>query len=262
MANIKVSALSAQSAAATTFMYGITNSSTDGKVAIGAVDGLPIFNATGDILPTATPGGIGVLATPFVNIFLNRASQIRFGVSQNIIAYADTVGPKFTDGNTGWNTFLNNQSQTADCTFTFPNASGTFALLASPAFTGTPAAPTAAVGTNTTQLATTAFVTATQSDAQTFTPLTGGAVTPTATGEVINAFINPAGTIATLTLTLPTGTLRGQTITATFTQIVTTLTVTATNIGTNGFASPVTTTATSTFIWVWSVALAKWNRIQ
>jgi hypothetical protein len=38
--------------------------------------------------------------------------------------------------------------------------SGAFAALAGPAFTGTPTAPTAAVGTNTTQIATTAFVNA------------------------------------------------------------------------------------------------------
>lgn len=37
-------------------------------------------------------------------------------------------------------------------------AASSYALLASPAFTGTPTAPTATVGTNTTQLATTAFV--------------------------------------------------------------------------------------------------------
>lgn len=37
-------------------------------------------------------------------------------------------------------------------------AAASYALLASPAFTGTPAAPTAAPGTNTTQIATTAFV--------------------------------------------------------------------------------------------------------
>jgi hypothetical protein len=48
---------------------------------------------------------------------------------------------------------------------TFPNITGPMTLsqsqiapLASPTFTGTPAAPTAAAGTNTTQLATTAFV--------------------------------------------------------------------------------------------------------
>jgi hypothetical protein len=40
-----------------------------------------------------------------------------------------------------------------------PSGAGSFATLASPTFTGTPAAPTAAALTNTTQLATTAFVT-------------------------------------------------------------------------------------------------------
>lgn len=44
---------------------------------------------------------------------------------------------------------------TADRTITLPDASGTVAFLASPALTGTPTAPTAAVGTNTTQIATT-----------------------------------------------------------------------------------------------------------
>ena len=51
---------------------------------------------------------------------------------------------------------------TADRTITLPNASGTVTLdgapLASPTFTGTPAAPTAAADTNTTQIATTAYV--------------------------------------------------------------------------------------------------------
>jgi len=42
-------------------------------------------------------------------------------------------------------------------TLTVPDASGTIALLASPALTGTPTAPTATAGTNTTQLATTEF---------------------------------------------------------------------------------------------------------
>ena len=58
---------------------------------------------------------------------------------------------------------------TADRTITLPNATGTVALtsdlstyapLASPTLTGVPAAPTAADNTNTTQIATTAFVTA------------------------------------------------------------------------------------------------------
>ena len=45
---------------------------------------------------------------------------------------------------------------TADRTITFQDATGTVAYLASPTFTGTPAAPTAAGDTSTTQIATTA----------------------------------------------------------------------------------------------------------
>ena len=47
-----------------------------------------------------------------------------------------------------------NTTQLATTAYVFVN----FAVLASPTFTGTPAAPTAALGTSTTQLATTAFV--------------------------------------------------------------------------------------------------------
>lgn len=69
-------------------------------------------------------------------------------------------------------------------TITHPDISGK-ANLASPTFTGTPAAPTAAAGTNTTQIATTAFVTTainnvlSASDAMVFkgTLGTGGTVT-------------------------------------------------------------------------------------
>jgi hypothetical protein len=52
---------------------------------------------------------------------------------------------------------VNNTS--ANYTLTIPNVSGTVAFVDSQAFTGTPTAPTASPGTNTTQLATTAFVT-------------------------------------------------------------------------------------------------------
>ena len=47
---------------------------------------------------------------------------------------------------------------TANRTITIPDISGTLALVDSQAFTGTPTAPTATAGTNTTQLATTAYV--------------------------------------------------------------------------------------------------------
>lgn len=84
---------------------------------------------------------------------------------------------------------------------------GTFALLASPALTGTPTAPTAAVDTNTTQLATTAFVVG-QGYAKLASPtLTGTPAAPTAaantnttqiatTAFVLGQANSTAGTIA------------------------------------------------------------------
>jgi len=84
------------------------------------------------------------------------------------------------------------------------------AALASPTFTGTPLAPTASAGTNTTQIATTAFVTGQ------FLPLTGGTVTGNVTlnsqsdirfGDADSshfvALQAPATVTANLTLTLP-----------------------------------------------------------
>lgn len=68
------------------------------------------------------------------------------------------------------------------------------APLASPTFTGTPAAPTATVGTNTTQIATTAFVLANAGGG-------GGASIPafpvTAYGAVCDGFITPGGIVTT-----------------------------------------------------------------
>ena len=54
------------------------------------------------------------------------------------------------------NASTDNEVSTGKAVYDF--VSGSYAPLASPTFTGTPAAPTAASGTNTTQIATTAFV--------------------------------------------------------------------------------------------------------
>ena len=81
------------------------------------------------------------------------------------LAYAEN-GSKFYIGTSG-------------STITEVGGSGHFAVLASPALTGTPTAPTAAASTNTTQLATTAFVD--NSFAPLASPtLTGTPSTPTA----------------------------------------------------------------------------------
>jgi len=72
--------------------------------------------------------------------------------------------------------------------------SNTVAFLASPTFTGTPAAPTAAAATNTTQLATTAFVFAERSNTATLTGKT--LTTPKLTGYTVATL--PAGTVGML----------------------------------------------------------------
>lgn len=92
----------------------------------------------------------------------------------------------------------------ANTLITFPtSASGTVALLNSPAFTGTPTAPTAAPGTNTTQLATTAFVQASAAGSA-ITALTGdvtatgpgsAAATLAASGVTAGSYINPNITV-------------------------------------------------------------------
>ena len=64
----------------------------------------------------------------------------------------------FRNATNAYTITVNSGTPTANKTITLPTETGTLALLASPTFTGTPTAPTAAAGTNTTQIATTAFV--------------------------------------------------------------------------------------------------------
>jgi hypothetical protein len=75
-----------------------------------------------------------------------------------------TIGGNFTTSGA----FTTTLTVTGNTNVTLPT-SGTLATLASPAFTGTPTAPTATAGTNTTQIATTAFV------ASALSGVTGGA---------------------------------------------------------------------------------------
>ena len=114
-----------------------------------------------------------------------------------------------------WNdaqTFSNRlvlETPTTDSVVTVPNTNGTVALLESPALTGTPTAPTAAVGTNTTQIATTAFVLANQSGVgigQTWQDVTGsralGTTYTNSTGKPIMVNVNNVGTTASIQINL------------------------------------------------------------
>ena len=78
------------------------------------------------------------------------------------------------------------------------------ANIASPTFTGTPAAPTASVGTNSTQLATTAFVLA-NAGSTTYT-----AISSATTAVAGNAYIVDTG--AAVTVTLPASAAIGDTV--------------------------------------------------
>ncbi|KVE99255.1 hypothetical protein [Burkholderia vietnamiensis] len=87
-------------------------------------------------------------------------------------------------------------------------AAASYALLASPAFTGTPTAPTAAAGTNTTQLATTAFAQNAVTgggNAGSFTTLTAsGLITPSTTSGIKGTAVADnasAGSVGEYTLT-------------------------------------------------------------
>lgn len=64
----------------------------------------------------------------------------------------------FRNATNAYTTTINSGTPTANKTITLPTETGTLALLASPAFTGTPTAPTASKSTNSTQIATTAYV--------------------------------------------------------------------------------------------------------
>jgi hypothetical protein len=115
---------------------------------------------------------------------------------------------------------------TANRTITIPDASGTLALVVSPALTGTPTAPTAAVGTNTNQIATTAFVLANASGSSSSSVPSASLTSYTFTAtDGQTAFVTTGTTLSATPLVFLNGAL--QQITATYT--VSGLTVTFVN---------------------------------
>jgi hypothetical protein len=128
----------------------------------------PVISAVGNdtnIGITLTPKGtgrtnIGQLALDGTTITttaaqLNFVTGVTSAIQTQIDAKAALAGPALTGVPTAPTAAaLTNTTQIATTAFVLASS----APLASPAFTGTPTAPTASVGTNTTQLSTTAFV--------------------------------------------------------------------------------------------------------
>lgn len=85
-----------------------------------------------------------------------------------------------------------------------------------------------------------------------FTPVTGGTVTTVQTANIIE----PAGTLATLTVNLPSTPVDGQICTYTFTQVITALT-----FGNGTFVNTATAaTAGQVIKWIYNTAQTKWYR--
>lgn len=183
MSTIKVSALTALPVANATFVYGITNSSTEGKVPVGGSNGL--------------------------------------------------------------------------------------AGLASPTFTGTPAAPSPSADDNSTLIATTAYVGKAvgywDTDwATPSVPTTGGSVSINpASGGVITQAINPSGNLSALTVNivpLNPSFFSGSIVIIVFTKAITTMSW-GPGIGTAQLALPSTITANTTLIFGFDSNNSLWQRI-
>ena len=169
--------------------------------------------------PIAAPTFTGIPAAP-------TASQGANSTQLATTAYVDTGLANLVDGAPGTLNTLNEiataLNNDAALNTTLTTSIATKAPLAAPAFTGIPAAPTAASGTNTTQLATTAFVEAATSDKAPLAgpTFTGTPIAPTAyvgtntTQIATTAFVQTAtpDTLNDLTDVSISGAANGQTL--------------------------------------------------
>ena len=176
-------------------------------VAAGAA-GVQTFNGRAGTV-TLTPGDVSgatgaLLASP-VFTGVPQAPTAAPGVNTTQLATTAYVTAAIAALATGVASF---NARTGAVTLIANDISGAGgALLASPIFTGAPAAPTAAPGTSNTQLATTAFVNAALAAAP-YLPLSGGTLTgpltPAAAGivGVTTATNAPAGAVGEILFTL------------------------------------------------------------
>jgi hypothetical protein len=171
-------------------LYARINAVTVGPFATSAGTYLPLAGGTltGELITAASAAGTsgfnlphGAAPTAPVNgdLWTTLAGGLFGRINGVTQNYAPLASPTFT-GTPAAPTAATADSSTTIATTAFVKAQA-YAPLASPTFTGTPTAPTATAGTNTTQIATTAFV------AASFAPLASPALTGTPTAPTASA---------------------------------------------------------------------------
>ena len=129
---------------------------TSGNITLTALDGLPDESRSAVLSVTGTPGVTRVLTIPNVTKLYTVLNA-----TANIVQVKTASGSAFDCPPLSQSYIICNGSNVVtgrsitDASNTITSSSTPFT---SPVFSGTPTAPTAAIGTNTTQLATTAFV--------------------------------------------------------------------------------------------------------
>jgi hypothetical protein len=155
----------------TAAQYSATTLVFTGAVAGGGLVVTVPTTGAWDVINDTTGGTLTFTNGTGANLVFTQSTNVVPVVSTTTGALGVVTIPG--GGSTVVNTF---NSRSGAVTLTAADVTGVGgALLASPAFTGTPTAPTASVGTNTTQIATTAFVTGS------YAPLASPALTGTPT---------------------------------------------------------------------------------
>lgn len=163
-------------------------------------------------MPITNPTSLDEIYRYIVTVNLGQANPTDITLSNLLLAMGQAI-ESFSGGGTVSSVFTRTGAVVANTgDYTVSQVTGA-APLANPTFTGTPAAPTATGGTNTTQLATTAFVQA----ALPTLPLSvanGGSGVGTFTAGIVTA----SGTSNFATVAAPSGTVVGTTDSQTLTN--------------------------------------------
>ena len=134
---------------------------------VGLGGSLVSASTSGSAKTWTLPNTTGTIALtsdiPSVSGFLKADGSVPLTANWNVGAYEITANKFIGNNGFGFNVGLGGSLVSASTTggaktWTLPNITGTIALIDSPAFSGTPTAPTPTVGDDTTKIATTQFV--------------------------------------------------------------------------------------------------------